>query len=177
MITNLPVAQIAYVVPDIRKACVQHAELFGTGPFYIANNIPFSWSKYRGKDASFNHSSAFSQWGDVMIEFMQREDDRPSVLTDVLDRTGGKASMHHKAILVADPPAVATQFEQSGFRIAFHGALTAGIEVFMIDTLDLYGHMIELYAPSETVRGFFAMIRENSAKFDGRELLREFSFE
>lgn len=176
MITNLPVIQIAYVVPDIRAACRQHAALFGTGPFYVASNIPFSSSRYRGKDASFNHSSAFSQWGDVMIEFMQREDDAPSVLTDVLDRTQGRASMHHKAIFVPDPADTAARFAQSGHDIAFHGTLTAGIEVFMVDTLDLYGHMIELYAPSQIVRDFFGMVRDSSAAFDGNDLLRDFSF-
>ncbi len=176
MITNEPVAQIAYVVPDIREACLRHARLFGTGPFFVASNIPLSSSRYRGRDVPFNHSSAFGQWGDVMIEFMQREDDQPSVLTDVLDRTGGRAGMHHKAILVADPPAVAARFEESGFPIAFHGTLTAGVEVFMVDTLDLYGHMIELYAPSELVRGFFAMVRDAAASFDGTDILRDFAF-
>lgn len=176
MITREPVTQVAYVVPNIREACLRHASLFGTGPFFVADNIPFSSSNYRGKNTPFNQSAAFAQWGDVMVEFVQPEDGERSVLTDVLDRTGGKASLHHKAILVSDPVATAAAFEAAGCSIAFHGTLTAGVEVFMIDTLDLYGHMIELYAPNELVRGFFDMVRDSAVGFDGAEILRDFTF-
>lgn len=176
MITNDNVRQVAYVVKDIRAACHEHAEAFGSGPFFVAENIPFATSTYRGRAVPFHHSSAFGQWGDVMVEFMQVEDDQPSVLTDVLDRTGGMAAMHHKAILVSDPAAVAAAFESKGYAIAFHGSLEAGVEVFMIDTLDLLGHMIELYAPNELVQGFFKMVRDASNEPDRAPLLRDFSF-
>lgn len=176
MIDGESVRQVAYVVKDIRAACQRHAALFGSGPFFVASNIPFSHSNYRGRDVPFHHSSAFGQWGDVMVEFMQVEDDAPSVLTDVLERTDGKPTLHHKAILVADPPAVAAAFDKAGCPIVFHGTLEAGVELFMIDTLDLLGHMIELYAPSEMVKGFFKMVQDASLEKDKGPLLRDFSF-
>lgn len=176
MTTNQSVRQVAYVVDDIRKAATRHASLFGSGPFFVAKDIPFSTSIYRGTPLPFHHSSAFGQWGDVMVEFMQREDDNPSVLTDVLAHSNGRPTLHHKAIIVDNPPATAKAFEAQGCPIAFHGNLEAGVEVFMIDTIDLYGHMIELYAPNELVRGFFAMVKDAAAETQDGPLLRDFSF-
>ncbi len=176
MITNQPFRQMAYVVPDVRAAARQHSELFGSGPFFVADNIAFKSSVYRGKSMPFAHSGAFGQWGDLQVEFMQREDDQPSVLTEVLDRTGGPSATHHKAIIIPNAREAAAAFEQAGFPIAWHGVMEVGIEVFMVDTLDLYGHMIELYAPCEKVEAFYAMVREAAVDFDGTDPVRPFAF-
>ena len=176
MITNQPFRQLAYVVPDIREAARQHSELFGSGPFFVAENIPFKSSVYRGKSMPFAHSAAFGQWGDLQLEFMQREDDQPSVLSEVLDRTRGTSATHHQAIIIPNPAAAAAAFEKAGFPIAWHGVMEVGIEVFMVDTVDLYGHMIELYAPCEKVEAFYAMVRDASVDFDGTDPVRSFAF-
>jgi len=60
--------------------------------------------------------------------------------------------------------------------LAFHGNLTAGVEVFMSDTLDLYGHMLEIYSPNDLVQGFFSMVRDSAEGFDGKDILRDFAF-
>lgn len=176
MITNQLFRQMAYVVPDIREAARRHSELFGSGPFFVAEHIPFRTSVYRGKEMTFAHSSSFGQWGDMQVEFMQREDDQPSVLTDVLDITGGNCATHHKAIIIPNPQDVAAAFERAGYPIAWTGIMEVGIEVFMIDTLALYGHMIELYAPSPEVESFYAMVKDAAVGFDGTDPIREFSF-
>lgn len=176
MITDQMYRQLAYVVPDIRAAARKHSELFGSGPFFVADNIPFRSSVYRGNPRTFAHSSAFGQWGDLQVEFMQREDDQPSVLTEVLDRTSGRSAVHHKAIIIPEPQTVALAFEKAGFPIAWQGVMEVGIEVFMVDTLDLYGHMIELYAPSEMVEDFYTFVREAALAFDGADPIRPYSF-
>lgn len=176
MITNQLFRQMAYVVPDIRAAARQHSELFGSGPFFVAENIPFKSSVYRGTSMPFAHSAAFGQWGDLQVEFMQREDDGPSVLSDVLDRTGGPSATHHKAIIIPNPGEAAAAFEKAGHPIAWHGIMEVGIEVFMVDTLDIYGHMIELYAPCEKVEAFYAMVRQAAVDFEGTDPVRPFAF-
>lgn len=168
--------QMAYVVPDIREAARRHSELFGSGPFFVADNIPFKSSVYRGQEVPFAHSAAFGQWGDLQVEFMQREDDQKSVLTDVLEMTGGNSATHHKAIIIPDAAEAAAAFERAGYPIAWRGVMEVGIEVFMVDTLPLYGHMIELYAPSEMVESFYAMVKDAAVGFDGTNPIREFSF-
>lgn len=176
MITNEMYRQIAYVVPDIRAAARKHSELFGSGPFFVAEHIRFKSSIYRGKPLPFHHSAAFGQWGDMQVEFLQREDDQPSALTDVLDRTGGRATMHHKAIIIPEAAEAAAALEKAGYPIAWRGMMEVGIEVFMVDTTELYGHMIELYAPSDTVDAFYGMVRDAAVGFDGTDPLRSFAF-
>ena len=41
--------QIAYLVPDIRVAAERHARMFGTGPFYVVDNIQLKSCEYRGR--------------------------------------------------------------------------------------------------------------------------------
>lgn len=176
MITHPVFRQMAYVVPDVREAALRHCELFGSGPYFVVDHVPFRTSIYRGKPAEFAHSIAIGQWGDMQIEFMQRDDDRPSVLTDVLEITGGNSATHHKAIIIPEPRAAAEAFERAGYPIAWTGIMEVGIEIFMIDTLALYGHMIELYAPSTEVETFYAMVKDAAVGFDGTDPLRPFAF-
>ena len=46
----------------------------------------------------------------------------------------------------------------------------------MSDTLDLYGHMLEIYSPNDLVQGFFSMVRDSAEGFDGKDILRDFAF-
>jgi len=176
MITNQLFRQMAYVVPDIEEAARKHSELFGSGPFYVVKNIPFRSSIYRGKSMPFTHSAAFGQWGDMQVEFVQREDDQPSVLTEVLDITGGRPSTHHKAIIIPAAGKAAHAFEKAGYPIAWEGVMAVGIEVYMVDTRALYGHMIELFEPSEMVESFYAMVKSAAVGFDGADPVRDFAF-
>jgi hypothetical protein len=176
MITNELFRQMAYVVADIQEAARKHSELFGSGPFFVAKKIPFRSSIYRGKSMPFVHSAAFGQWGDMQVEFMQREDDQPSVLTEVLEITGGRPSTHHKAIIIPDPGKAAHAFETAGYPIAWEGVMEVGIEVYMVDTRALYGHMIELYEPSAMVDSFYAMVKSAAVGFDGADPVRDFAF-
>ena len=47
----------------------------------------------------------------------------------------------------------------------------------MVDTVALYGHMIELYAPTPTIMAFYDLVREQSKIFDGKDLIRTASFD
>ena len=64
-----------------------------------------------------------------------------------------------------------------GHAIALHAALSNGIEIFMLDTIALYGHMLELYAPSPALLGIYDFIRNAAVDFDGRDPVRPFSFD
>jgi len=168
--------QIAYVVPDVRVAAREHAAIFGTGPFFVVDNIPLKFCKYRGKSCEWNHSAAFAQWGDVMIEFMQENGSGDSVLNDVVPTGSGRSAIHHMAYFVNDPEKVVHELGNHGCPIAAHLELTNGIEVFMVDAISQYGHMIELYAPNPMSNEFFEMVRREAECFDGKDLIREASF-
>lgn len=168
---NSPV-QIAYFVPDVRKAALEHSRLFGSGPFFVADNISFSQCSYRGSPTDWDHSSAFGQWGDIMVEFMQQNKPGASVLHDVFPENSGRHGVHHMAYFVDDPIARAAELEKAGYATALHGILTNGIELVMIDTISRYGHMLELYTQSETIMAVYDFIKSASVGFDGTDPVR-----
>ena len=177
MLTGLTPCQIAYLVPDIRVAAERHARTFGTGPFYVVDNIKLMYCEYRGKPSNWDHSACFSQWGNVMIELMQQNGPGESVLNDVIPTGDRRSGIHHMAYFVDNPAAVAASFAKQGYPTAIHCGLPNGIEVFMVDTIALYGHMIELYAPTPTIMSFYDLIREQSKAFDGKDLIRTANFD
>jgi len=83
---------------------------------------------------------------------------------------------NHKAIIIPDPGKAAHAFEKAGYPIAWEGVMAVGIEVYMVDTRALYGHMIELFEPSEMVESFYAMVKSAAVGFDGADPVRDFAF-
>ena len=76
-----PPKQIAYAVPDAFEAAKRWAKDFGAGPFFISEHIPVTDVSYRGSPSSFDHTSAYGQWGDIMVELVQDHGTGPSVVS------------------------------------------------------------------------------------------------
>ena len=66
-----PPKQIAYAVPDAFEAAKRWVKDFGAGPFFVSEHIPVTDVIYRGSRSSFDHTSAYGQWGDIMVELVQ----------------------------------------------------------------------------------------------------------
>ena len=175
MLAGIKPCQIAYFVPDIREAALQHYRLFGSGPYYVAESINFSECEHRGKKTEWDQSSSFGYWGDIMVEFMVQNRPGPSVLEDVMAVNKAPSGLHHVGYYVDDPAAVVAQFNRMGHETALRAVLANGIEVYMVDTIDLYGHMIELYAPTPALMEIHDFVRAGSVGFDGTNPVREFS--
>lgn len=171
--THLAVRQIAYFVADIRAAAHRHTALFGSGPFFVADHIALGTCRYRGRQAALDHSSAYGQWGGVMIEFVQQNDAGPSVFRDLYPEGSGREGLHHVAIFVdAVAPAIA-RFAAAGFAEAMYAeTVQGGLAFAMVDATATYGHMIELYAPTPGLVDFYAMVADAAHGFDGDDPLR-----
>ena len=63
-----PVVQIAYFVENIESSALLANKIFGAGPFFIAREIPLDWAIHRGRKCTLVHSSAYGQWGNVMLK-------------------------------------------------------------------------------------------------------------
>ena len=164
------VVQIAYHVPDIRLAAASMHERFGAGPFFLNENILLETAIHRGESVEFIHSSAFGQWGDVMVELTRQENDASHTPFRDLFKPG-ESGLHHTAIIVDSFDETVAHFASMGFDLATrcrtrHG----GVEFGFIDAIGTLGHMIEIYEGSQSLRGFYAMIREASADWDGKDL-------
>ncbi|MFW2830388.1 VOC family protein [Sphingomonas sp. ID0503] len=172
MLKGQKLAQVAYCVPDVAAAAEQHSRLFGSGPFYLAEHVPIRSATYRGAPAEFDHSAAFGQWGDVMVELLTLHTPGPSIVTDVFRNVVSPTGLHHLAFIVDDPHAAIAAAAREGFDLSLHVVLETGLEAFFVDTVPAYGHLTELYAPSPEILSIYDFIREQSIGFDGTNPVR-----
>lgn len=157
-ILALPIRQIAYFCEDVRAAAIAHHAAFGSGPFFVADNIPLARSVHRGVAREFVHSSAYGQWGDVMVEFMAQTNAAPSACHDLYPAGSGRYGLHHVAVWVDDVDAEIARLAALGFPLAQRAEMTDGFVFAFVDATAALGHMIELYAPLPALTGFYEMV-------------------
>jgi len=174
MIFSKPYAQIAYFVPDVRAAALDHHRTYGSGPFYVAEDVQLPFCEYRGRAARWKMTSAFGQWGDIQVEFMQQDDDLPSILHDVYPAGSGRYGVHHLAFIVDGLWATTAALAAEGHAVALHARMANGIEAVLVDTIAANGHMLELYEPSEPLLELYRFIAEQAQQFDGSDPIRNF---
>ena len=170
-----PVVQLAVHAPDIEDAARRWARDEGAGPFYLMEHIELETAFYRGAPSRFDHSSAYGQFGDVMIELIHQHDDAPSALRDMFDaRTEG---LHHAAVFVEELDAAVERAAGRGMACALDARLKEGTRFVMVDARAEYGMMLEFYEPAAALRTFYRFIRRRSQGWDahawaGRDFLR-----
>lgn len=168
------VRQIAYFVPDAAAAAAGHSALYGSGPFLLVEHIRLSACRYRGRPSELDHTSAYGQWGEVMVEFVQQHDDRPSPFRDLYP--DGGAGLHHLALIVPDLAGEIARYEAAGWCEAFYGESAPGVGFAMMDTSAAFGHMTELYEPTPGLLAFYGRVRAQAVTFDGTDPVRPFRF-
>jgi hypothetical protein len=162
--------QLAYHVPHPSTAARAYSAAFGWGPFFLMEHIALTRCVYRGRPAAFNHSSAYGQAGDVMIEFIAQHGDGLSALRDMYEPS--QCGLHHVASFVPDLAATVAAFRARGYEAALEARTSTGVDFVMIDTSRELGHMIELYEPVNQLRRFYEYVRKASDGWDGRDPVR-----
>jgi len=168
MLTLAPV-QIAYHVPDPAEAARELAKRRGWGPFFLIEHIPLASCLYRGAPAALDHSSAYGQAGDVMIELITQHNDGPSALRDLF--APHERGVHHVACFVDDLDAALAAQRASGYAVALEATTANGTGFAMVDTSRELGHMLELYERAR-LASFYELVREAARGWDGNEPLR-----
>lgn len=174
---SLPVRQMAYFVPDVRAAALRHHQICGSGPYFVADNIPLRASVHRGVECVLDHSSAYGQWGDVMIEFVQQNNAGPSAFHDIYAEGSGRYGFHHVALFVDDVDLACEKLNTDGFETAFRAEMNDGFVYAFVDAVATWGHMIELYAPLPQLTGFYDMVAEAAKSFKGGKAIHTINFE
>jgi hypothetical protein len=165
------VEQIAYVVADVWEAAADHARLFGSGPFYVADRVPAEcW--YRGSQTSFAPSVALGQCGDAMIELLHDEGTAPSMLHDLFPPASGRVGLHHLCFHVDDFESALAKLEMAGFPTVFRTRLAGGTDVVIADTTAVNGHYLEIHEKSPEIRALYDFIRRAADGFDGSDPVR-----
>jgi hypothetical protein len=162
--------QVAYHVADPEAAARQHAAQLGWGPFYLMEHIPLAHCLYRGKPGRFDHTSAYGQAGELMIEFITQHDDAPSALRDLFEKD--ESGIHHVACFVPSLSVILSELRAQGIAIALEARTTSGIDFAMADLSGTLGHMLELYEPGKDLQRFYSYVRRAAQDWDGRDPVR-----
>jgi catechol 2,3-dioxygenase-like lactoylglutathione lyase family enzyme len=170
---GLPVRQLAYKVNDLAAAVAAHHRQFGSGPFFALRHVALASSHHRGLEQPFDHSSAYGQWGAVMVELVVQHNPDPSALHDMFPHGSGREGLHHAALFVDDFEAEIARFAAEGAPLAQLSVTTGGTAFAFVDTTASLGHMLELYEPTPQLTGFYDFVAEAAKGWDGKDLLRE----
>lgn len=166
-----PIRQVAYLVRDVDAAARWHSASFGSGPFFVGRHIALDTCLHRGAPGMLDHSSAYGQWGAVMVELVQVHSPAPSVFHDLSPHL--EPCFHHVALVVPDLDAALARFNGMGWETGVFATLAAGLRFAMVDSRADLGHFVELYEPTPALEGLYAMVRSTAQDWDGQDVVRE----
>ena len=161
------IVQTAYYVADAEAAAYYWAETFGAGPFFLIPNIPLTDVTVRGQPSTFDHTSAYGWQGQLMVELVQQNCDTPSIFNN---RPWG---LHHLAHFVEDLPGALYDYAQRGLTTAMQASTSNGTQFAFVDANAQHGHFFELYERTEALTGFYQMVQQAAADWDGAHPLRQ----
>ena len=160
---------IGYVVGDLRAGVERFSATTGAGPFLVIEHLVFQEVTYRGEPAAYDHSSAFAQWGSIMVELTQVHDAQPAGLRQAFTRPGG--GIGHVGWLADSLDDEVARLQAGGLTV-FHTGQTGPVSAVWLDGGDLFGHPIEVLQRRNEVERFYAMVLEASRDWDGSEPFR-----
>jgi hypothetical protein len=164
------IKQVAYVVDDLDAAIARWVEVVRAGPFFRIDNARIEDVRYRGRPADAALSLAVGNSGGMQIELIQPRDGAPSVYREL------PRGVHHLALLARDFEADSARLERLGHPLAWSLTLPGVCRVRYHDTLTSFGHFVELWESTETMRGLLEMIETASRDWDGCDPVRRLSF-
>jgi catechol 2,3-dioxygenase-like lactoylglutathione lyase family enzyme len=164
------VVQVAYMVDDAARAAQEFSERTGAGPFFVRHNPVTGARGPNGSVGTFDHSSAYGQWGRIQVELVQTHTAEP---IEFAETTLTRNSIHHVALMVASFddqqqkyadmgwPALLTATTRNGNNFAFH------------DARPQLGHLVEIYEPRPTILQLYRRVAEAATNWDGTDPVRD----
>ena len=154
--------QIAYAVENV-VAAAEAWTLRGAGPFFVREHIAVENSRMHGQPATFDHSSAYGQWGDVMVELICEHH------LDA-DRVGPRSGVHHLAFFVDDFARAQAALVATGCREVLYAE--AGSTEFAMHADPRLEHLVEIYVGSPSLNRFYSMVRDAAASTENIDSIR-----
>ena len=166
-----PVHHWGYVVSDLETAAQRLAETVGAGPFLHVGHVVLDGPTYRGGPATYDHSTAFGQWGPVILEISRIHTAEPDGLREFLTSAPPPA-IGHLAWLVDDLEAESATLEREGLALVHTGS-SGPVSAHWHDGGPLFGHPVEVLRRCPEILGFYAAIGAASRNWDGSRALRD----
>jgi hypothetical protein len=165
-----PLHHLGYVVEDLQAAAQRFALATGAGPFLMIEHVALDEASFDGGPAAYDHSTAFGQWGPVIVEISLVHEAHPDGLGEFLGATRPPA-IGHVAWLVDDLAQESARLEQAGLPLR-HTGRSGPVAAHWHDGADLVGHPVEILRRCPEILGFYAAIADASRNWDGSRPLR-----
>lgn len=156
--------QVAYATDDVHAAALRWAAR-GIGPFFVIEHIALTAVEIDAKPSTFDHSSAYGQWGSVMVELVQQHHPGP-------DPVVGTSGIHHIASFVDDFDTASAALSAAGFPRRLMATTSGGQAFAFHDALSTMGHLLEIYERTDRLAAFYAMVRDASVNWTGDDPVR-----
>jgi catechol 2,3-dioxygenase-like lactoylglutathione lyase family enzyme len=161
-------AQLAYGVSDVTAAARRWSDQLRAGPFFWRRHaLPASVTS-RGVSAEFDHSSAYGQWGEVMVELVEVHHASPPALATVV----GKQGLHHIARFVDSLDDEQRRLEALGWPELMTAATSSGLRYAFHDARAEIGHLVEIYEPEQRLVELYDRCRAAALDWDGSDPIR-----
>jgi hypothetical protein len=156
--------QIAYAVGDVTEAARRWTDR-GVGPFFVIEHIDVHHVRVSGSPSTFDHSSAYAQWGALMVELICQHDSGG-------ERIVGTSGIHHVACFVDDFESAAAQLAAAGHHEVLYAETAAGMPFAFHDARAERGHFIEIYERTDRLGRFYDMVRDAAVGWSGSDPIR-----
>lgn len=164
--------QIAYRVNDLESGCQAWADAVGAGPFLVREHLQVS-AMHRGEPAIYDHSAAFGQWGNLMLELIVVHQSAPPALAEiVLHDNGNLGVINHLACFVDDVEIASAHLQSQGMPLAMTLTTSSGMNVHFLDARQQVGALLELYAANEHLLAHYQRVADLAKGWDGTNLMR-----
>jgi methylmalonyl-CoA/ethylmalonyl-CoA epimerase len=165
-----PVMQIAFVPADFDAAIKYWTHTMGVGPFFLIENIALENMRYLGEPSDCVFTIALAYWGDMQVELIRQENDAPSIYRGCAD-----GALHHSCVLTDDIVKARDIALAAGASILVEAKVGEDGAVLYVDTGGGPGTIVEILQPATGSDALFAMIKDASVGWDGRDPVRRLS--
>lgn len=162
-------AQVAYAVDDLEAAGRAWSERTGAGPFFVRQHEPAAAEDAHGQPAVFCHASAYGQWGALQVELVHVQASTSVSLSQV---TPAGPGLHHVAWFADDLAAEQRRLTALGWPMVMTARSSSGSSYAFHDARHELGHLVEVYEPTQRLRGLYAWVAAAAEGWDGRDPVR-----
>ncbi len=136
----------------------------------MIEHVPLSTVTFDGEPAAYDHSTAFGQWGPVIVEISVVHAASPAGLGAFLGSARPPA-IGHVAWLVDDLEAESARLASAGLPLR-HTGHSGPVSAHWHDGAPVLGHPVEVLRRCPEILGFYTAIGEASRNWDGSRPLR-----
>lgn len=165
--------QMAYTVPDLRKAMAYWTDTMKAGPWFLAENFSGDDPVYRGEPCHALINAALGFAGSMQIELIELVNDEPGIQRDAIRSYG--YGFHHFGQACSDIEAERARYEANGYGNVFHAWMPSGDEVYFMEAAGAAGYrLVELISAGPAIDAAFTKMWKSSNGWRGDRPVRRF---